>query len=227
VRQSSPNSLRVAVGPPDEILSVRRSTVRANERSTDEVIKGMTGDSGVTSHLWVAIKAMGLGDVLRIDLVFGVLGLTGGLVLGLKRPGLLVDGVSVTAGVVGAVIGAVIAATAIQTAFLDQAFLRKLRAIGRDPVTYMTPFLFTTAIGVLALLGLLVLSTVSPTAPTWLLAPLGAVVGFFSTWAVASLLPLMGTLIQFVALRQEALDVPDDIDIKPAQPQPQNRQTGN
>jgi hypothetical protein len=167
---------------------------------------------------------MGFGDVLRIDLVVGVLGLSGGLVLGLKRPGLLVDAVSVTAGVVGAVIGAVIAATAIQTAFLDQAFLRKLRAIGRDPVTYMSPFLFTTAIGVFALLGLLVLSTVSPTAPTWLLAPLGAVVGLFSSWAVASLLPLMGTLIQFVALRQDALDVPDDIDIKR---QPQTRQTGN
>ncbi|CDO31521.1 hypothetical protein [Mycolicibacterium porcinum] len=187
----------------------------------------MSDDSGVTRHLWAAVKAMDFGDVLGIDLVIGVAGLIGGLVLGLTRPDLLVGAVSVTAGVVGAVIGAVIAATAIQTAFLDQAFLRKLRAIGRDPVTYMTPFLFTTAIGVFSLLGLLVLSTVPRTAPTWLVAPLGAIVGFFSSWAIASLLPLMGTLIQFIGLRQDAIDVPDDIHIKPAQPQSQARQARN
>lgn len=175
----------------------------------------MTRDSGVTSHLWDAITDIGLKDVLRIDFVIGLAGGVGGLVLGLTRPNLLVGAVSVTAGVVGAIIGAVIAGTAIQAAFLDQSFLRKLRAIDRDPVEYMAPFFFTTAIGVFALLGLLALAASPPTAPTWLLAAVGAIVGLFSAWAVASLLPLMGTLIQFVALRQDALDVPDDIDIKP------------
>jgi hypothetical protein len=182
----------------------------------------MPGDSGVTSHLWDAITSMGLKDVLRIDFFVGLTGCVGGLVLGLTRPSLLIGAVSVTAGVVGAIIGAVIAGTAIQTAFLDQSFLRKLRAIGHDPVEYMAPFFFTTTVGVFALLGLLVLSATSARAPTWLLATLGAIVGLFSSWAIASLLPLMGNLIQFVGLRQDALDVPDDIDIKP---QPQEHQS--
>lgn len=130
---------------------------------------------------------------------------------GLRHPDRLVGAVGVAAGVVGAVIAGV----AIQSAFLDQSFLRKLRAISRDPVSYLTPFLFTAAIGVFALLGLLVLSAMSATATTWVLASLGAFVGLFSFWAVASLLSGMATLIQFVGLRQDAIDVPDDIDIKP------------
>jgi hypothetical protein len=160
---------------------------------------------------------MRFGDVLQIDLFIGVAGGAGGLVLGLNYPAKLVGAVSVTAGVVGVVIGAVIAGVAIQSAFLDQSFLRKLRAIGRDPVVYLTPFIFTAAIGVFALLGLLVLSAMSPTANKAVLATLGALVGFFSFWAVSSLLPGMATLIQFVGLRQDAIDVPDDIDIKPDQ----------
>ena len=55
----------------------------------------------------------------------------------------------------------------------------------------------------------------SPTATTWVLATLGTLVGLFSFWAVASLLPGMAPLVQFVGLRQDAFDVPDDIDIKP------------
>jgi len=177
----------------------------------------VTEGSGVTRHLWAAIRKMHFGDILQIDLFIGFAGGAGGLVLGLMYPDRLVDAVGVTAGVVGVVIGAVIAGVAIQSAFLDQSFLRKLRAIGRDPVEYLTPFIFTTAIGVFALLGLLVLSAMSPTANKATLATLGALVGFFSFWAVASLLPGMATLIQFVGLRQDAIDVPDDVDIKPDQ----------
>lgn len=177
----------------------------------------MSEGSGVNRHLWDAIRKMNFGDVLQIVLFFGVAGGVGGLILGLKYPDRLTNAVSVTAGVVGAIIGAVIAGTAIGSAFLDQTFLRKLRAIGRDPVAYLTPFLFTVVIGVFALLGLLVLSAMSPKAPSWILATLGTMVGFFSFWAVTSLLPCMATLIQFVGLRQDAIDVPDDIDIKPDQ----------
>lgn len=166
-------------------------------------------------HLWRALKQMSLGDVLQIDFWIGVAGLTGGLVLGLKYPERLTGSVSVVAGIVGVVIGAVIAGAAIQAAFLDQSFLRKLRAINRDPVAYLTPFLFTTVIGVFALLGLVILATVSPTAPSWFIGTLGAVAGLFSCWSVASLLPGIATLVQFVGLRQDALDVPDDIHISP------------
>ncbi len=175
----------------------------------------MSKSKGVTRHLWDALRQMSLGDILQVDFWIGLAGGVGGLVLGLKYPDRLVGAVSVTAGVVGVVIGAVIAGVAIQSAFLDQSFLRKLRAIGRDPVSYLTPFLFTAAIGVFALLGLLVLSAVPATATTWVLAALGTFVGLFSFWAVASLLPGMATLIQFVGLRQDAIDIPDDIDIKP------------
>ena len=85
---------------------------------------------------------MSLGDVLQIDFWIGLLGAVSGIILGLKYPGRLIGSVSVTAGIVGVIIGAVIAGAAIQSAFLDQSFLRKLRAINRDPVTYLTPFFF-------------------------------------------------------------------------------------
>jgi hypothetical protein len=170
---------------------------------------------GVMRHLWDALRQLSLGEVLQIDFWIGLAGGIGGLVLGLRYPTQLIEAVSVIAGVVGVVIGAVIAGVAIQSAFLDQSFLRKLRAIGKDPVDYLTPFLFTTVIGVFALLALLILSVVTPTANTAALATLGAIGGLFTCWAVASLLPGMATLIQFVGLRQDAIDVPDDIDIRP------------
>ncbi len=183
----------------------------------------MSKGRGVMRHLWDALRQMSLGEVLQIDFWIGLAGGVGGLVLGLRYPAQLTGAVSVTAGVVGAIIGAVIAGMAIQSAFLDQAFLRKLRAIGKDPVEYLTPFLFTAVIGVFALLSLLVLSVVTSTANTAVLATLGTMAGLFSSWAVASLLPGMATLIQFVGLRQDAIDVPDDIDISPER----RRQGGN
>lgn len=175
----------------------------------------MSKGRGVMRHLWDALRQLSLGEVLQVDFWIGIAGCIGGLVLGLKYPAQLLGAVSVAAGVVGVVIGAVIAGVAIQSAFLDQSFLRKLRAIKKDPVDYLTPFLFTTVIGVFALLSLLVLSVTTPTANTAALATLGAIAGLFSSWAVASLLPGMATLIQFVGLRQDAIDVPDDIDIGP------------
>ncbi|MBU8825819.1 hypothetical protein [Mycolicibacterium goodii] len=168
---------------------------------------------GVTRHLWDALRTMSVGEVLQIDFWIGLVGAGGGLYLGLNYPAQLIGAVSVTAGVVGVIIGAVIAGVAVQAAFMDQSFLRKLRAIGRDPVNYLTPFLFTTVIGVFALLLLLVLSAMTPTANVASVAIVGALVGWLSSWTVASLLPGMATLIQFVGLRQDAIDVPDDIDI--------------
>lgn len=175
----------------------------------------MSKGKGVMRHLWDPLRQLSLGEVLQIDFWIGLAGGAGGLVLGLMYPEQLVGAVGITAGVVGVIIGAVIAGAALQSAFLDQAFLRKLRAIDKNPVEYLTPFLFTAVIGVFALLSLLVLSVVTSTANTAALAVLGAVAGFFSCWAVASLLPGMATLVQFVGLRQDAIDVPDDIDISP------------
>lgn len=175
----------------------------------------MSKGKGLMRHLWDPLRQLSLGELLQIDFWIGLAGGAGGLVLGLKYPTQLVGAVSVTAGVVGVIIGTVIAGAALQTAFLDDAFLRKLRAIDRNPVDYLVPFLFTAAIGVFALLSLIILSVVTPTANTAALATLGAVAGFFSCWAVASLLPGMATLVQFVGLRQDSIDAPDDIDINP------------
>ncbi len=60
-----------------------------------------------------------------------------------------------------------------------------------------------------------VLSTVSVNAPRPVLATLGGVVGLFACWTVTSLLPGVATLVQFVGLRVDAVDVPDDVDISP------------
>lgn len=165
--------------------------------------------------LWGALRGVTLGELLQLDFWIALVGLGGGLVVGLQYPERLGSAVAVAAGVVGVIIGAVLAGVAVQSAFLDQAFLRKIRAIGRDPIDYLVPFLFTATLGVLALLGLLILAPMSPTAWTPARATGGAVVGFLSFWSVASLLPGMATLVQFVRLRMDALDVPDDIDIAP------------
>lgn len=170
---------------------------------------------GVTRHLWDAIRRMSVGELLQIDFWIGLVGAGGGLYLGINHPTQLIGAVSVAAGVVGVIIGAVIAGVAVQAAFMDQSFLRKLRAIGRDPVDYLSPFLFTTVTGVFALLLLLILSAMTPTANVASLAIVGTLVGWLSSWTVASLLPGMATLVQFVGLRQDAIDIPDDIDIKP------------
>lgn len=175
----------------------------------------MSKGKRVMGHLWDALRGISLGELLQIDFWISLAGGVGALVLALNAPEQILGAVSVAAGVVGVVIGAVIAGVAIQVAFLDQSFLRKLRAIHRDPIDYLAPFLFTVVIGVFAMLGLLVLATLSPSTPIAVIASVGTFVGFFSTWTVASLLPGMATLVQFVGLRQDALDAPDDVDIAP------------
>lgn len=162
-------------------------------------------------HLWAVLRKLSLGDILQMDFFLAAGGAVGALVLALNAPENLLSAVGVASEIVGVTIGAMIAGVAITAAFLDQSFLRKLKAIDRDPVDYLSPFLFTVAAGVAALLSLMVLSTVTTGAPTWLLASVGTLAGFFSTWSIASLIPVMGTLVQFVQLRMAAVDVPDDV----------------
>jgi hypothetical protein len=123
--------------------------------------------------------------------------------------------VAVLAGLAGVVVGAVIASVFILVAFFDQSFLRKLRAIGRQPTRYMAPFPFTVVLGVVAMLGLATLAALRATDAPVLLALVGAPTLFFAGWTLASPLPLLDTLVQFIRLKTDALDVPDDIDIKP------------
>lgn len=164
-----------------------------------------------------------LSEILRYDLAVGVVGGAAGVCAAFFAPESLSDGAAVVGTMVGVVIGAVIAGVAVQGAFLDQPFLRKLRAIGSDPVRHMAPFLFTAALGVVAALAIITLAFLPETAPTAVLAPVAGFAGLTSFWTLASLLPCLDTLVQFVRLRDDAAMIPDDIQV-PREPTKAARQ---
>lgn len=157
-----------------------------------------------------------LSQVLRGDLLVGVLGGAGGVWLAISSPDGLEASVPIAAALVGIVIGAVIAGVAIMAAFLDQSFLRKVREIGKEPVRYLKGFLFTAVLGVVAALALLVLSALPSTTTTWVLAIAAGIAGLAATWALASVIPNLGTLVQFIGLQFDASEVPE---IRPSAPQ--------
>jgi hypothetical protein len=159
--------------------------------------------------LWSALDFT-LSEVLRADFFLGVAGAAGAIAVALTDPDALIRAVPVASGVVGVILGAVIAGVAVQTAFMDQAFLRKLRAIKYEPVMLVAPFLFTATIGVFAMLGLICMSTLSAKSHIALIATFGGITGFLTVWSVASLLYCLSTLIQFMGLKMDAVDVPDD-----------------
>lgn len=167
---------------------------------------------GIQRHLWRALD-LKLSELLQIDFLLGLAGAAGAVTLALETPAALLRAVTVGGSIVGVIVGAVIAGVAVQAAFLDQAFLRKLRAINREPVAYLAPFLFTAVLGVIAMLAIVSLSTLSTKSPEGLLAALGGITGFFTVWSIASLIPCLATLVQFIGLKMDALDVPDDIDV--------------
>lgn len=169
--------------------------------------------ASVTRHLWRAID-LKLSEILQLDFLIGLFGGAGAVTAALLAPAALLNTLGVASQVMGVVVGAVIAGVSIQAAFFDQSFLRKLRAIGRDPVRYLAPFLFTAVLGVVAMLGMLVLSTLTATTRVPVLAVIGGLTGFLTVWALASVLPCLATLVQFIGLKMDALDVPDDIDIQ-------------
>lgn len=163
------------------------------------------------SPLWKALR-FNRRELLQLDLYLGIAGGAGGLILAIIDPDAMLRSVPTVAVLLGVVVGAVIAGVAILAAFMDQAFLRKLAAIERQPVRYLGPFLFTAALGVFAMIALIVLSTMSSSSLTALLAIFGFAAGFLSIWAIASLLPCLATLVQFMGLKTDALRVPDEDD---------------
>ncbi len=171
------------------------------------------GESHMSKNLLTHLsKALDFrpNEILRADLFLGVAGGAGATVLALITPSALLRSVTIAAGLVGVIIGTVVAGVAIQTAFMDQSFLRKLRAINRDPIRYLAPFLFTAVLAILAMAGLTILSTFSVKSPAAILATISGLVGLFSIWAIISLLYCLTTLVQFMGLKVDALDVPDD-----------------
>lgn len=151
-----------------------------------------------------------VSQLLQVDLVVGVGGAVGAAWLAAKDPALLKEMLPLAIGLVGVVIGAVVAGVAVLAAFLDQPFLRKLRAINKEPVRYLRPFLFTATLGVVASLAcLLLLPLVSAT--LWVRLPIAVIAGLSAFWTIASVVPDLHMLVQFVGLQFDATDVPDDL----------------
>jgi hypothetical protein len=171
-------------------------------------------------HLWSAMDFR-MSEVLRFDFYWALAAGIGGLATALVTPAAVVRAVPVAAGLVGVVVGAVVAGIAVQTAFMDQAFLRKITAIGRDPARYIAPFLFTAATGIFSMLSLLVLGTLSARTPEIVLGPIAFISAMLTVWTMSSLLPGLSTLVQFIHLKVDALDLPDTIELRPRQDQPQ------
>ncbi|WP_422734862.1 hypothetical protein ACN26Y_15185 [Micromonospora sp. WMMD558] len=166
--------------------------------------------SQINRHLWAALDFK-LSELLRVDLGVGVAFGVAALALSFTYPDAVLRAAPGAIGVVGVIVGAVIAGISFQAAFMDQAFLRKLRAIESEPVYYLAPFLFTSVLGVVSMLALITLSAVSPKAPEALIALVSTPTALITAWTIASLIPGLATLVQFVGLKMDALDVPDDI----------------
>jgi len=154
--------------------------------------------------------------ILSYDFWIGVLGAPGAVLLAVTSPLTLHRALPVAAGLVGVVIGAVVAGVAVIAAFMDQAFLRKVKRLGRQPIRYMRPFLFTATLGVVASLLLLVLIALPDSTPTWLTGIVAGLCGFAVVWTLASLIPALDMLVQFVGLRFIASDIPDDLPTDPS-----------
>lgn len=152
-----------------------------------------------------------LSELVGLDLLAGAAGGAAGACAGYFAPGSLAAGAGAAATLVGVTIGATVAGVALLGSFLDQEFLRKLRLIDADPVRPMTPFLFTAALGVVAALLLLCLAFLPGTAPRPVLPVAAGLAGFASFWCLASLIPALDTLVQFVRLRDDAASLPDHV----------------
>lgn len=167
----------------------------------------MSGHS--LAHLRQAIR-FDRREIFALDFYLGVAGGAAGIALAVVAPAALLRGVASDAVLLGVIIGAVVAGVAILAAFMDQPFLRKLAAINRSPIRYLAPFLFTAAIGVFASLSVIALSVLSDKSPRYVLVILGGITSFLSVWTIASLLPCLSMIVQFMGLKIAALEVPED-----------------
>lgn len=165
-------------------------------------------DTDMPESLKDALDSYHPSNFLGYDFWLSLGGTAGGIALAIASPGTLSRVIPVAAAVVGVVIGAVVAGVAVLAAFLDQAFLTKLKQINRQPIRYMRPFLFTASLGVVALILLLVLISLPASTPTWLVAVLGGLAGTATIWTLTSVLPCLDMLVQFVGLRFIAADAP-------------------
>lgn len=179
------------------------------------------------SSLTEALRRFTLDEILRLDLYVGILGGVGAGLLAFYAPDKLDGVIVVAASLVGVVIGAVLAGVAIMSAFLDQAFLRKLKAIGREPVRYIEPFLFTAWLGIMSAFSLLVFVALPNATPQWLFIALAGLSGLLSTWTLGSVVWDLDMLVQFLGLQVDAADIPDDPSISSLRTRAKPEERGN
>lgn len=98
-------------------------------------------------ELTQAIRTFAVRDWIGIDSGLALLATGLGTWIGVTTPTRLLALVAPTTGMVGVVVGAVLAGVAILVAFLDHDFLRKLAAIRKEPVRYLSAFPSHSAAG--------------------------------------------------------------------------------
>lgn len=163
-----------------------------------------------TGSLAQVLTSYELKKVLAYDLYLGLLGGAGALWLALEDPEALEEAIPLVVTLVGVVIGAILAGVTVVAAFMDQPFLRKLKAIGKEPTRYLRPFLFTAFLGIVSSLVSVPLLAAPLQDVTWLRATLAAIAGLFSVWTMASVIPALDMLVQFVGLKVDAAGIPDE-----------------
>lgn len=159
------------------------------------------------------IGSLRLKDILRTDLAVGVLGGIGAYWLAVHASKSLHNALPAAVALVGVVVGAIVAGTAVVAAFLNPVFLRKMRAIGEDPVAFLAPFIVSGVVGTTAALFAITLSALPPHTPSWLLNLIATITGFTVFYAIASMGPNLTTLIRLIRVQSDAAEVPDDIPV--------------
>ena len=177
----------------------------------DQILPAGLHMSESPSNLWQVLHRFRLSEILGWDLLTGLMSAGGAIWLVCAGHGSrLIDVAPVAVGLAGITVTAVIASIAIMVSFMDPQFLRNLAAIDREPTRYMAPLLATVILGVVAALFGLVLSALSPTAPSGWLSSVGAGTTLFTVWAMTSLVRGLSTLVQFVQLHAKSAAVPDE-----------------
>lgn len=152
-----------------------------------------------------------LQKMLGPDLFVGLLLGAGALYLEVFQDGEYVAAtLPATANLVGVIVGLSLAAIAIQTAFLDLAYLRIAASAGIDPVRTLRTAAWTVVLGVVASLLVIVRSALPQSSPEWLTAIIGAASGLFVGWAIASVPSTITTLISSIRLRTRAATISED-----------------
>jgi hypothetical protein len=162
--------------------------------------------------LWRVIRAhVGREDVSAGEIVVTVAAAVGGLYMGAFVPDAAMRTVPVAAGLVGVIIGAIIAAIGLVSAFFDQSLLRKLALIEQSPQRPLAPFLVTVVFGVVSAFGLALVVALGPGAPSPILGAVCLIAFGSAAATVASLIPALDVLVQFVGVKSDASVIDDDV----------------